>query len=86
MNRWIDVRDAEPPTKEPVVYARPNLSNGKWHVGIAYWTVSDRWMPEMHSSRVPEGYGFTHWMPLPVAPHMDLRREDEHIKRRTGQG
>lgn len=64
---WISVKDKQQPlqTKEPVVYARPR-ENGKWSVGIAYWTVSEKWNPEMESTHAPGG--FTHWMELPDPP------------------
>jgi hypothetical protein len=64
---WISVKDRMPDTREPVVYCRPARGgeNG-WHVGIAYWTVSQTWCPECESSRNPAG--FTHWMPLPNPP------------------
>lgn len=61
---WIAFKDHAPPTTEPVVYARPK-SDGRWYVGIAYWTVSAKWNPEAESQYAP---GFTHWMPLPDPP------------------
>ena len=66
--RWISVKEQEPPSDEPIVYARPDLRRGpgRWHVGIAYWTVSARWNPECQSTFSPQG--FTHWMPLPKPP------------------
>ena len=65
---WISIHDEKPSQKEPVVYARPDLKrgNGNWNVGIAYWTVSEKWNPEAQSERCPRG--FTHWMPLPSPP------------------
>jgi hypothetical protein len=65
-SKWIAVRDQQPDKAEPVLYARPNPGTpGRWHVGIAYWTVSQRWMPQMaeHGS-----CGFTHWKPLGDMP------------------
>lgn len=62
---WQSIKDKKPDGKEPIVYARPR-GNGKWGVGIAYWTVSDKWNPEAESQHAPEG--FTHWMPLPHPP------------------
>lgn len=60
---WIAVRDESPPTDEPVVYRRPNDRRpGVWNVGIAYWTVSQKWDPEAESQHAPAG--FTHWKPL----------------------
>jgi len=61
---WISVADKQPPHDEPIVYARPDTKRGpgRYHVGIAYWTVSERWHPELESANSPEG--FTHWMPL----------------------
>ncbi len=61
---WVDVKDRRPDRREPVVYKRPSRSKpGKWGVGIAYWTVSQKWYPEPQSTIAPEG--FTHWFPLP---------------------
>lgn len=66
-SRWIPVRERQPDRKEPIVYARPDPGrHGKWHVGIAYWTVSQRWNPQMESEHAPEG--FTHWKPLGDTP------------------
>ena len=62
---WIATGDKIPPTDEPVVYCMPR-GGKKWSVGIAYWTVSEKWMPEMNSEQAPEG--FTHWIPLPDPP------------------
>jgi len=62
---WIDIKVKKPDTKEPVVYARPNI-NGGYHVGIAYWVIGKKWNPEMESVNSPEG--FTHWIPLPEPP------------------
>lgn len=59
---WISVEKEGPATDEPIVYCKPNPKGG-WHVGIAYWTVSETWNPEMESTENPSG--FTHWMPLP---------------------
>jgi hypothetical protein len=61
--RWIAVKDRAPDHREPVVYCRPNPNGTGWHVGIAYWTVSQKWNPEQESTQSPRG--FTHWMPLP---------------------
>lgn len=62
---WVSVKQQPPPTNEPVVYRRPNSrKKGSWHVGIAYWAVSERWNPEAESIQNPEG--FTHWMSLPL--------------------
>lgn len=63
---WIDVKDGKPSKTEPVVYCVNRGNGGKISVGIAYWTVSEKWNPEMESSRCPAG--FTHWMPLPCPP------------------
>ncbi|MEE1611593.1 DUF551 domain-containing protein [Microvirga sp. CF3016] len=62
---WISVKDRAPEKGEPVVYCRPGR-NGRLNVGIAYWTVSQKWNPEMESTHAPTG--FTHWMPLPAPP------------------
>lgn len=64
---WIPVSLQAPPRGEPVVYARPKPGKNKWHVGIAYWTVSDRWNPECESRHAPNG--FTHWKPLGPTPN-----------------
>ena len=61
---WISIKDKLPPNGEPIVYAR--FKEGKWAVGIAYWTVSQVWCPELGSTACPEGY--THWLPLPPPP------------------
>ena len=66
MNEWISVEDRRPDSKEPVVYAHRKPNRKQWFVGIAYWTVSDKWKPEMESTQTPQGY--THWMPLPYPP------------------
>lgn len=65
---WIDVRKKMPDKKEPIVYAKPDTRRGRghWHVGIAYWTVSDKWNPEAESQKAPEG--FTYWKPLGPPP------------------
>jgi hypothetical protein len=69
MSDWIAVKDQLPDKKEPVVYARPNpRRRGTWHVGIAYWTVSQKWNPECESLHEPNG--FTHWKPLGLPPTM----------------
>lgn len=60
---WIAVSERMPDKSEPVVYRRPNPRHpGRWSVGIAYWTVSQKWLPEAESLLAPQG--FTHWMPL----------------------
>jgi hypothetical protein len=64
---WTNVKDQPPSKGEPIVYCRP-ARGGRFHVGIAYWTVSERWNPEMESQFAPDG--FTHWMPLPAAPEL----------------
>ena len=69
MSKWVAVKDRKPDTREPVVYARPagkEWTPLRWHVGIAYWTVSNKWNPEQESEACPQGY--THWMPLPPPP------------------
>jgi hypothetical protein len=63
---WISVKVKQPPPDEPIVYCRPNPRRKNFSVGIAYWTVSKKWNPEMESKQAPEG--FTHWMPLPAPP------------------
>jgi hypothetical protein len=64
---WIPVHKHPPDKKEPVVYARKKPDRSGWHVGIAYWTVSEKWNPEMESVLAPEG--FTHWKPLGETPN-----------------
>ena len=63
--KWIRVKDQEPERGEPILYARPNKRRGKgqWSIGIAYWTVSEKWNPEFNCEHAPEG--FTHWCPIP---------------------
>jgi hypothetical protein len=68
---WIAVRHQPPDRGEPVVYARPNGPD-KWHVGIAYWTVSQCWNPQQESSFAPQG--FTHWKPLGAPPNRPYER------------
>lgn len=70
MGEWVRVKDKMPDQKEPIVYCRPN-GPGRWHVGIAYWTVSARWNPEHESTSNPGG--FTHWAPLPEPPDVSDR-------------
>jgi len=65
MSAWIDVKDKKPPTDEPIVYVKPK-DGERFCVGIAYWTVSKKWKPEMESTQNLSG--FTHWMPLPEPP------------------
>jgi hypothetical protein len=67
MGAWISVDDKAPNKSEPVVYLR--AAKGKMSVGVAYWTVSKKWNPEMQSEHAPTG--FTHWMPLPEPPIED---------------
>lgn len=66
MSEWISVKEQMPTGKEPVVYLRRKLFKKGYHVGIAYWTVSDKWLPEHEGVHAPEG--FSHWMPLPDPP------------------
>lgn len=69
MSDWIAVADQVPDKGEPIVYARPK-GHKRWYVGIAYWTVSQKWNPEHESQHAPQG--FTHWKPLgdlPRPPH-----------------
>lgn len=64
---WISITDQPPPPPESIAFARPDpLNPGHWRVGIAYWTVSGKWNPEIKSEIYPEG--FTHWLPLPKPP------------------
>lgn len=64
-SQWISVDERLPSTLEPVVYLR-KADNGLMSVGVAYWTVSDKWTPGLCSKHQPEG--FTHWRPLPEPP------------------
>lgn len=67
MSEWISVKERPPEKGEPIVYARPNpRKSGVWSVGIAYWTVSQKWNPELNSEQAPTG--FTHWKPLGQPP------------------
>jgi hypothetical protein len=62
---WISVSVLRPPTTEPIIYSYKK-NNGKWAVGIAYWTKSNKWSPEINTR---EGFGgFTHWKPLGDPP------------------
>lgn len=61
---WVKCSERMPDHSEPVIYLR--AKDGKFSVGIAYWTVSQKWKPEAQSMKCPEG--FTHWMPLPQPP------------------
>ena len=74
--RWVSVTDRLPDKTEPVVYARPDQRRGKghYHVGIAYWTVSEKWNPEAESVYCQTG--FTHWMPLPNPPIDEAMGDD----------
>ena len=68
MSDWISVEDELPPKGEPVVYIKTKDHKEGWFVGIAYWTVSEKWNPECESTQCPTG--FTHWMPLPEPPEV----------------
>jgi hypothetical protein len=63
---WISVDDRLPDNNEPVVYCKRKHCKSGFYVGIAYWTVSQKWNPECESTKNPEG--FSHWMPLPEPP------------------
>lgn len=66
--KWIKCSDRMPDMKEPVVYLRRNPRGpAPFHVGIAYWTVSEKWQPEHESTENPTG--FIAWMPLPEVLH-----------------
>lgn len=64
MNGWIDSREIPPDRSEPVVYCIKR--NGKWAVGIAYWTVSKVWKPEIFSKLHP--FGWFYYKPLGDPP------------------
>ena len=66
--KWISVKDQIPSHDEPIVYCIP-AKDGiyMFHVGIAYWTVSKKWKPDIYSEKNKEG--FTHWLSLPDAPN-----------------
>ena len=66
MNNWISVKDRLPDRKEPIIYIKRKEFKKGWFVGIAYWTVSDKWHPQYESIGNPKG--FTHWQPLPEPP------------------
>ena len=68
---WISVKDQVPDHKEPIIYCQRSRDNKTWHVGIAYWTVSQTWNPKLNSSLDPDG--FTHWLPLPSNPPMETK-------------
>ena len=70
--KWISVKDQVPSHSEPIVYCRRKDAK-TWHVGIAYWTVSKKWNPELNSTHALQG--FTHWLPLPDVP--DEKRSAE---------
>lgn len=67
---WISVEDEIPNHEEPIIYTRPD--GKKWIVGVAYWTVSDRWNPDIYSDKDYDG--FTHFMYLPRPP-FPIRKE-----------
>ena len=64
--KWISVKEQIPSHDEPIVYCIPGALNSMFHVGIAYWTVSKKWNPDIYSEKNKEG--FTHWIPLPDRP------------------
>ena len=64
-HKWVSCEEMPPPATEPVVYCMKK-GDGKWSVGIAYYSVSEKWIPDLFSEK--HRYGFTHWMPLPPPP------------------
>lgn len=69
--KWINIKDRQPPTDEPIVYCRQNPRDSEnWHVGIAYWTISKTWNPEAQSKKAPSG--FSYWIPLPSPPKKEV--------------
>ena len=64
LTRWRPVSDLKDHS-EPVVYAR-RKNDRTWHVGIAYWTASQHWNPEMQSVENPRGFDW--WKPLGDPP------------------
>ncbi len=74
MSDWIDVKDQVPDKKEPILYARPK-ARGKWSIGVAYWTASGKWNPELNSAFAPKG--FTHWKAVGEPPNPPKGTEDE---------
>lgn len=60
---WIKAKDQMPDMKEPVVYARRKHGSERWLVGVAYWCVSERWIPELECTKYPNDIVL--WMPLP---------------------
>lgn len=61
---WKSVATEKPDRKEPIVYCKKAQS--RWAIGIGYWTVSEKWHPDLNSVFLPNG--FTHWIPLPTLP------------------
>ena len=60
-SKWIKVSDKPPEKTEPIVYCNKNRS--PMGVGIAYWTISEKWNPEALSEKNKQG--FTHYLELP---------------------
>ena len=69
--KWISTKDQIPDRKEPVIYCQRSRDGKRWRVGIAYWTVSQIWNPQMNSVQNPDG--FTHWLPLPSDPPKEAK-------------
>ena len=68
--KWISTKDQIPAHKEPVIYCQ-RKNKKPWRVGIAYWTASQTWDPQLNSSLDPKG--FTHWLPLPSNPPKEAK-------------
>lgn len=69
MQKWISIKDQIPKRDEPILYCYQD--DEKWAVGIAYWTVSNKWNPDIYSTKYPKG--FTYWMPLPNTPRLSIK-------------
>ena len=62
MVTWQPIKTA--PKDQMFIWAKPR-GNGKWSLGLAYWTVSGY---SRDAYGAPEQEEATHWMPLPPPP------------------
>jgi hypothetical protein len=70
---WISVGKRVPPHSELIVYyMSTGKGSGTFHVGIAHWTASKKWSPDIYSEKNRKG--FTHWLPLPDVPNVEKER------------
>ena len=76
---WTSIKDQTPSHDEPIIYciSPKGHDRSQWNVGIAYWTVSEKWNPDIYSNKNYEG--FTHWMPLPKHPNIKTFCKDTHM-------